>query len=96
MAAMAWVASPLRPTEAPAHTSLVLADHVLGDLLGVGVLARAARAHGVAVADALMSFEGGDLGEEEGDLRHRFLPAGEHLRVADGPVEREERQREGA
>ena len=104
MAATAWVARPLRPTSAspyqlgpdPLDVVGVLADHLLGDLLGVRVLPRAARPLGVAIADTLMSFEGGDLGEEEGDLRHRLLSAGQHLGVADGAVEREERQRERA
>ena len=49
---MAWVARPLRPTEAPAQTQLgpdladvagVLADQDGGDLLGVGELARGRR-----------------------------------------------------
>ena len=91
-AAMAWVDSPLRPTEAPAQTQLgpdladvvgVLADQVRRDLLGVGVLAGAAGALGVAEPDALVALLGGDLGEQEGDLGHRLLPAGEHLGVAD-------------
>ena len=63
-AAIACVARPLRPTEAPAQTSLVqmrwmsLGSSPIslgGDLLGVGVLARAAGALGVAVANALVA-----------------------------------------
>ena len=91
-AAMAWVASPLRPTEAPAQHELdpqladvtgVLADQDVGDLLGVGELAGAAGPLGVGEADPLMTVLGRDLDEEERDLGHRLLPSGEHLGVAD-------------
>ena len=67
----------------------VLADDALGDLLGVGVLGRAAGALGVAEADAAVALLGGDLGEQEDDLGHGLLPAGEDLRVADGDGERQ-------
>ena len=63
-AAIAWVARPLRPTEAPAQQSLTHSlpmslgsspiKHV-GDLLGVGELAGAAGPLGVAEADALVA-----------------------------------------
>jgi len=61
----------------------------------VGVLTAATGALGIAVSDALVSFEGGDLSEQEGNLGHRPLPAGEHLGIADRAVERKECQRQG-
>jgi hypothetical protein len=61
----------------------------------VGVQTVATGTLGVAVADALVSIEGGDLSEKESDLGHRLLPAGEHLGIADRAVERKERQRQG-
>ena len=81
------------PTDAPAQSSLVhslrdvvrvLADQVGRDLLGMRVLRRAAGPLGVAEADALRGRRSvRDLGEQEGDLGHRLLPAGQHLGVAD-------------
>lgn len=39
-----------------------------------------------------MSLLRGDLGEEEHYFRHRLLPAGEDLGVADGNAERQSRR----
>jgi hypothetical protein len=61
----------------------VLADQRRGDLLGVGKLARSAGALGIAEPQAVAAVGGFDLRKQDGDLRHRLLPAGQHLGVAD-------------
>ena len=53
----------------------------------MGVLARAAGALGVAEADAGVAEFGGYLSEQEDNLGHGLLPAGEDLGVADGDGE---------
>ncbi|MNH33396.1 hypothetical protein D3C79_939080 [compost metagenome] len=49
----------------------------------MGELARATGALGVAEAQAFVAVFGFDLGEQDGDLGHRFLPAGEDFGIAD-------------
>ena len=67
----------------------VLANEVARDLLGVRELGGAARALGVAEADAGDAVGGLQLAEEEVDLGHGLLPAGEDLGVGDLVLERE-------
>ncbi|MCY1526059.1 hypothetical protein D9M68_610620 [compost metagenome] len=61
----------------------VLADQVRRHLQSMGELPGTAGALGIAEPQAPMTIAGFDLGDQDGDLGHRLLPAGEHLGIAD-------------
>ena len=74
----------------PVDVGRVLTVRGLGDLREVGVLSPAAGALRVAEPHALEALLGGDLNEEQHRLGQRFLPTREHLRIADGSLERQD------
>ena len=98
-AAIAWVATPDRPTDAPCPQQRLVdavdvgrvgPDRGVGHLGEVGELGPSARAFRVAEAHALQALFGGDFGEQEHGLGQRLLPAGKHLGVADRIGQRED------
>ncbi|MNL14652.1 hypothetical protein D3C87_1356030 [compost metagenome] len=82
-------AGPAELVPEPGDVAGVLAQQGRGDLAGVGVLAGAAGPLGIAEAEPGVAVGGADLGEQDGHLGHRLLPAGQHLGVADRGGERQ-------
>ncbi len=95
---MACTARPLRPTEGSGPGELVpglrdiariLAEKSRCDLTGMGELPRPPGSLGIADPEAAMTVAGLDLAEQDRDLGHRLLAAGQHLGVADRRLERQ-------
>ena len=78
-------AGPAHARPQPRNVAGVLAQQGGRDFAGMGELAGAAGALGVAQAQAPVAVAGLDLGEQHGDLGHGLLAAREHLGIADGP-----------
>lgn len=68
----------------------VLVYQIGRHLQGMGELPRAAGALGVAETQPVVTITGFDFGDQDCDLGHRLLPAGEHLRIADRVGQRQD------
>src|SRR5690606_17427552 len=76
-------ASPAQLVPESGDIAGVLADQVRCHFQSMGELTWTARALGIAETQAAVAIARLDLGNQDGDLGHRLLPAGQHLSIAD-------------
>ena len=82
-------AGPRELVPEPGDVARVFTDQRRSDLFGVRELSRTTGAFRVAESQTLVTVSGLDLREQNRDLGHRLLAAGQHLGVADRRGERQ-------